>query len=105
SNPTQVIGDPVVQSTPTPTVGTSSTIDDHFNDGISPGVWNFGASDWTEQDTGLLASAANSRLFTQRMDLINYTLEVWFTSPNREGDVYLVHNVSGGISYAVRLHT
>ncbi len=101
TNPTQIIGDPV-QMTPTPTVR-ASTIDDNFTAGISPGVWSFGASDWLEQGTGLTASADNSRLFTQRSDLIDYTLEVWFT-PDREGDVYLVHTVANGISYGVRLH-
>jgi multidrug efflux pump subunit AcrA (membrane-fusion protein) len=103
SNPTQVISDPI-QATPTPTVSASaSIIDDDFTAGISPGVWNFGATDWSEQGTGLIASADNSHLFTQRTDLIDYTLEVWFT-PDSEGNVYLVHTVPNGISYGVRLY-
>jgi hypothetical protein len=101
-NPTQVMSDPIL-ATPSPTVS-ASTIEDDFSAGISPGMWSFGATDWSEQGTGLLAIADNSRLFTQRSDLMDYTLEIWFAPPNDASDVYLVHSVSGGISYGVRLH-
>ncbi len=103
SNPTQVIEDQAL-ATPTPTMRASAaSIDDDFSEGISPGVWNFGIDDWTVQAAGLRANAENSRLLTQRTDFTDYTLEVWFTPPNRESDIYLYHSVSGGTSWAVGL--